>query len=181
MGLRQSPLVLLLVPAAVLAGHALGYAGADHLHGGSAASGHSHGYLGGATAAAAILAVLALGGVAAGARVRGVSFRRLLALQWAALVVQEGVEHVLAGEPAVALLTSSALWLSLVGQLAAAAGACLLVRSTRAAAARLVAARTQARPVVLAYRGLVTPVCGAAGAWHTPLPLAARGPPALSA
>jgi hypothetical protein len=156
--LRQSPIaVLLLVPAGVLAGHALGYAGASHVHGGTATAGHSHGYLAAAGAVATLLAVLALAGVAiARPGASRVSFRTLLALQWGLLLVQEGVEHAVAGAPVVTLLTSFALWLSLAGQLVAAAGAALLVRSARAVGGRLAALVNDAvHQFVLLGAGLV--------------------------
>ncbi|MDQ3979368.1 MAG: hypothetical protein M3314_07455 [Actinomycetota bacterium] len=182
---RQSPLcVLLLVPAGVLAGHALGYAGASHVHGGAAATaGHSHGYLAAAAAVATLLAVLALAGVAmARPAASRVSFRTLLTLQWGSLLVQEGVEHAVAGEPVVTLLSSFALWLSLAGQLVAAAGAALLVASARVVGGRLAALTTDTGSrFVLSGAGLVVPPpdpvrsLGAAGA------LLARGPPPVSA
>ena len=183
MRLRQSPIaVLLLVPAGVLAGHTLGYAGAGHVHGGSAGiAAHSHGYLASASAVATLFAVLALVGAAGGvAAVRTVSFRHLLALQWGALLVQEGVEHALAGEPVVTLLTSLALWLSLAGQLAAAAGAALLVRSAGVVGSRLVALLTRTRPVALRCRGLARWNGAALPTSRAAWSLVARGPPTLS-
>ena len=175
--------VLLLVPAGVLAGHALGYNAAGQVHGGPAATaGHPHGYLAAAAPVATVLALLALAGVAIGRAGRGtVSFRSLLALQWAALLVQEGVEHALAGEPVTTLLTSPALWLSLAGQMAAAAGALLLVRSVRGMGARLVGlAAVSARPFVLPGFALAGRCCRRLHS-RVGWTLAARGPPLLLA
>jgi hypothetical protein len=129
--------VLLLLPAGVLAGHAMGYAGAGHAHG-AAASPHVHGYLASAATVAVPLAVLALlWAVARPAAAAGVSFPRMLALQWVALLFQEAVEHLVAGQPVAALLGSRPLWLGLAAQLAVAGGAILLLRSARAVGARL--------------------------------------------
>lgn len=182
MRLRQSPIaVLLLVPAGVLAGHALGYAGAEELHGGAVAVGHSHGYLAVAAAFATLLAAVALATAGAGATGRAaVPFRRLVALQWSVLLVQEAAEHALAGEPVSTLLASPALWFSLVGQLAAAAGAVLLLRTASALGERLTACLRWNRPFVLPGRRLVAPLAaGGDGGRLVPTP-AQRGPPALS-
>ena len=183
MRLRQSPIaVLLLVPAGVLAGHALGYAGAHELHGGAAATAaHSHGYLVAAWAVATLLAGVALTTAGAGAAgPTAVPFRRLVALQWSVLLVQEGAEHALAGEPVTTLLASPALWLSLVFQLAAAAGAVLLVRTAGAVGLRLTASLRWSAPFVLPGRRLVAPLAAGGHGDRLVRAPAQRGPPLLS-
>jgi hypothetical protein len=181
--LRQGPVtVLLLVPAGVLAAHALGYAGAGHLHAGlGGTADHPHGYLAGAAAVATALAVLGLLATAAGIGVGRVSYRRVVVLQWAALLVQEGIEHAVAAEPPASLLLAPPLWLSLVAQLVAGAGTILLLRSARAVGTRLVALSARSRPFPLPWGG-PAPAAGM-GLPHPGLKvrLAARGPPGCPA
>lgn len=149
--------LLLLLPAGVLTGHALGYAGAGHTHG-PAAGPHVHGYLTAAAAVAAPLALVALlWTVARPGSAARVSFPRVLGLQWAALLFQESVEHLVAGEPLAALLGSRPLWLGLTAQLAVAGGAVLLLRSARAVGARLAALPARLRLLLGGVGDVVTP------------------------
>jgi hypothetical protein len=126
----------LMMPAGVLAGHALGYgvagphAGHDH-----------HGYLPAAGAAAAVLALAALFAAAAGPGRGHIRLSHLVAAQAAAFATQEVIEHAAAGHGAAAVLESPAVWLGLAAQVATALCAALVVASASAAGAVLLAAR----------------------------------------
>ncbi|HEX2273837.1 MAG TPA: hypothetical protein VHG90_08185 [Acidimicrobiales bacterium] len=139
---RSTPAVL-VVPAAVLVGHWLGYLVAGSGHEGSHAV--QHGYLPAVAAVAlpALAAAVVWAAVSSG-RSRGhqqdgaAQVRFLVAAQWAVFVLQELIEHALVGDP-LGVLSSPALWLGLCSQVAVAAAAGLLLRAASWAGGRSVA------------------------------------------
>lgn len=181
MTLRHGRLaLLLLLPAGVLTGHALGYAGAGHAHG-PAAGPHVHGYLTAAAAVAVPLALVALlWTVARPGSAAGVSFPRMLGLQWAALLFQESVEHLVAGQPLAALLGSRPLWLGLTAQLAVAAGAVLLLRSARAVGTRLAALPARLQILLRGVGDLMAPAPVGTHRSLAWLAVPARAPPPVA-
>lgn len=144
----RSLLALLVVPAAVLAGHGLGYelAGSGH----AASHPVDHGYLPTAAAVALPAAVAALLWVAAGlgghrdgAPARAPSVVFLVAAQWVLFASLELIEHAAAGEVA-AVVASPALWLGLLSQVAVAAATALLLRAASSVGAHAVTVRCAA-------------------------------------
>ncbi len=141
---RSTP-ALLVVPAAVVTGHELGYALAGGGHGGHHPV--DHGYLPALAATTLPLLVAALVWAAVSAR-RGRCHHRggelplpLAWLVWAqcgAFVAQELVEHALAGDAA-GVVASAALWLGLVSQLAVAVAAWVLLATVSRAGGRALA------------------------------------------
>lgn len=128
--------VALLLPAAVLAGHAVGY-GAGHHHGAGAAA---HGYL---PAAGELAALLAAAGILVAA-ISGPSWRptprgvmRLAGTQSALFLMLELGEHAVSGVGAAAALASQPVWIGLGAQLALAAVTVLLLSSVAATGLRL--------------------------------------------
>lgn len=127
---------LLVAPAAVMAGHALGYLFAGHEH--PAHHAIDHGYL---PVVASIAVTLFLGTLLwlfVSARCshsrtypwRGApstpSVRHMVGVQWVLFVSQEFFEHAAAGD-ASAVIRSPALWLGLVAQVGLAAAAVFLL------------------------------------------------------
>jgi hypothetical protein len=170
--------VLLLVPAGVLVGHALAYAAAGHVHSttGGVHPDVGHGYL---SLAAAVAAPLALAGLflsAVDGRVASVPLRRVCVLQWATFLLQEAVEHLLAGDALTAVVTSTPLWFGLVTQAAVALGATALLRAAGTTGVRLLALVSRPPMVAAAVGGYpAVPMA-------TPRPrprrtMAPRGPP----
>ena len=138
---------VLVAPAGVMAGHALGYLLAGRGHAGHHAV--DHGYL---PAAASVAVALFLGTLLWNfARVRssgprtspwgspasGPPVRLMVCAQWVLFVGQELVEHAAAGD-AVAVIQSPALWLGLVSQVAVATAAILLLSAADWAGGRVV-------------------------------------------
>jgi hypothetical protein len=176
----RSTHAVLVVPAAVLAGHWIGYALAGDGHHGAGAVGH--GYLPAAVAVALPALVAALVWVAVGsggwARPRGSPPRvaPLVGAQWAVFVVQELTEHALAGD-ALGVVASPAVWLGLASQVAVAAATCLLLGASSRAGDRVVAVLGRTVRSVPPARGWwATPAL--VPAYRTPLrPVGSRGPP----
>jgi hypothetical protein len=139
---RSTPAVL-AVPAAVLAGHGLGYLLAGSGHGGSHAL--HHGYLPAvalvaapALAVALVVAAVASGRPGAGRRHPAAHVPFLVRAQWTVFLAQEVVEHAVAGD-ALGVVGSPALWLGLAAQVAVAAATGLLLTAASWAGGRAVA------------------------------------------
>jgi hypothetical protein len=176
----RSARAVLVVPAAVLAGHWLGYALAGNGHHG--AQPVAHGYLPAAVAVALPALVAAMAWAAVGSRGwarSGGSPPRvapLVGAQWVVFSLQELVEHTIAGD-AVGVVASPAVWLGLASQVAVAAATCLLLGAASSAGGRVVALLGR----------IVGPVPPARGWWATPVIVPAhralrvtvgsRGPP----
>lgn len=142
----RSGLAVLLAPAGVLAGHALGYLLAGSGHTGAHAV--DHGYLPTAAAVAvpAVLAAVVWTVLGADRRegpgmARGCSLRFLVVAQWTLFVGQELVEHAATGDAA-RVVASPALWLGLVSQVAVAAAAMLFLSAASWVGGRVVAFRS---------------------------------------
>jgi hypothetical protein len=141
---RSTPAVL-AVPAAVLAGHWLGYLLAGNGHHASHRVGH--GYLSAAVTVALPALGAALVSVALGSGGRGrrcgegrgglPAVASLVGAQWAVFVVQELIEHTLAGD-ALAAVASPALWVGLAAQVAVAITVWLLLSGASWAGGRAV-------------------------------------------
>lgn len=134
------PAFLVMVPAGVLAGHGLAYLAFGHGH---EASHHlDHGYL---AVVAALAVPLAVAGLAtAGWRpattpvgpTAPVGVAPYAALQAAIFVLQEAVEHAIAGHDPASLLDSPLLWTGLLAQAIVAAGITLAIRAAEAVGSR---------------------------------------------
>jgi hypothetical protein len=177
---RSTPAVL-VVPAAVLAGHWLGYLLAGSAHGGSHTLHHDYLPAVALVVLPASVAALLLAAVGQGAlgreRPAGVpSVAALAGAQWTLFVAQELVEHALAGD-ALAVVASPALWVGLAAQVAVATAARLLLGAASWAGARTVALlRCAPRRLPPAGRWVIAavrpPLAGAVLA-----PASSRGPP----
>ena len=139
---RSTPAVL-VVPAAVLAGHWLGYLLVGSAHGGSHAL--HHGYLPAValvavppSVAALLLAAVGRGGGGRDRRDGAASVAFLVGAQWTLFVAQELLEHALAGD-ALGVVASPALWLGLAAQVVVAVAAGLVLGAASWAGARAVA------------------------------------------
>ncbi|HEV3402614.1 MAG TPA: hypothetical protein VG078_12395 [Acidimicrobiales bacterium] len=139
---RCTPAVL-VVPAAVLAGHWLGYVLVGSGHGGSHAL--HHGYLPAValvalppSVAAVLLAVVGSGARGGDRRDGATPVAFLVGAQWTLFVGQELVEHALAGD-ALGVVASPALWLGLAAQVVVAAAAGVVLGAASWAGARAVA------------------------------------------
>jgi hypothetical protein len=180
-GVRLKPggaAVLLVAPAGVLIGHVIAYAASGPGHAPGAAG---HGYLSSLAAVAVPLAVAGLCLSALGKGAPGVSLRQLCALQCAAFVTQETLEHLVAGEPLVAVVGSVPVWLGLGAQAIVAFGATAAVGAVSVAGPRLLAwfggrPSVVAPPVVQRFDtgGVARPRL------RPNLPVTSRGPPAVA-
>ena len=168
----------LLLPGAVLVGHAVGYV-LDPSHG---VADPAHGHL---TAVAVMAAPLALAALVwhawrGGRGDRSPALRLLLVGQPTLFLAQEGFEHALGGHGLASLAQSSAVRLGLAAQFVVAVLVMLLVRAARAAGRGVVTAlgRRQwaAREVQPGSRPETT-----TNPWPTPVgtPTSQRGPPVL--
>jgi hypothetical protein len=155
--------------ASVLVGHAVAYRVTG------TPAGDLHGYLAHAPQVVAILATLALLGLAADTRARRTSPVPLALLAIAAFVAQEHVERLIHTGDVPILLASPALWVGIALQLPLTLAVWWLARwlaSDLAASTRRVAPGTGALTLTLRIP--------AAGPWASRVPTAAsgRGPPA---
>ncbi|HEX2192345.1 MAG TPA: hypothetical protein VHH09_04060 [Acidimicrobiales bacterium] len=171
--------VAFLVPAGALAGHAIGYAAA----GGHAHSGVGHGYLAALTAVAVPLALATLGWQAYRGATRGrrPALGPLVVAQPLLFLLQESLEHLVAGHGIGSVAASPAVVAGVLAQAIVAGLVLLFVRAAwatgRAAAAALRRRRRRwgSRPPVLRP---ATATAAVVRFSHTPV--SERGPPSFS-